>query len=82
MDWKEMTVFRRVMFVLFILCVIAEFTLTVLNFAGVLESVDILEAIIDCVFWLSACIAFWKKKSLFSILCLTMLGLQIICVII
>ena len=82
MDWKEMTVFRRVMFVLFILCAIAEFTLSVLNFAGVLESVDILEDIINCVVWLSACIAFWKKKSLFSIFCLTMLGLQIICVII
>ena len=82
MKWKEMTVFRKVAVILWILCIITGLTLTILDVAGILASIDILEDIIDCVFWLSAGIAFWKKESLFPIACFIVSGLQLICVFI
>ena len=78
MKWKEITGFRKVFFLLFVLCFIAGLSLTILDIIGVVESIDILEEIIDCVFWLSAGITVWKKKSLFPIVCFVMFGLKLI----
>ena len=82
MNWNEITGFRKVFFVLLALCFVAGISLTILDITGVLGSIDILEDIIDCVFWLSAGITFWKKKSLFPILCFATCGLKLICVFI
>ena len=46
----------------------------------ILASIDILEDIIDCVSFLSLGIAFWKKESMFPIICFIMSGLQFICI--
>ena len=80
MKWNEMTGFRKVSFILWILCLITGLTLTILDAVDILASIDILEDIIDCAFWLSAGIAFWKKESLFPITCFIMSGLQFICI--
>lgn len=80
MKWNEITGVRKGVLILCVLCAIAGFTLTILDIMNVLESVDIIEDVIDCVFWLSAGCAFWKKKSLFPIICFAMAGLKFICV--
>ena len=80
MKWNEMTGFRKVSFILCILCLITGITLTILDAVDILASIDILEDIIDCVFWLSAGIVFWKKESLFPIICFIMSGLQFVCI--
>ena len=82
MKWDEMTGFRKVSFILCILCLIAGLTLTFLDAVDVLASIDILEDILDCVFWLSLGLAFWKKQSLLPIVCFIASGLQLICVFI
>ena len=80
MKWNEMTGFRKVSIILCILCLTTGITLTVLDVAGILASIDILEDIIDCVFYLSAGIAIWKKESLLPIICFIMSALQFVCV--
>ena len=74
--------FRKVVLILGILCAIAGFSLTILDITGALASIDILEDVINCVSYLSLGIAFWKKESLFPIICFIMAGLQLICVFI
>ena len=75
-----MTGFRKVAFILWVLCLITGLTLTILEAVDILASIDILEDIIDCVFLLSWGIVFWKKESLFPIICFVMSGLKFICV--
>ena len=80
MKWNEMTGFRKVVFILGILFAIARLTLTILDVVDILASIDILEDIIGCVSFLSLGIAFWKKESMFPIICFIMSGLQFICI--
>ena len=78
MNWKDMKSFQKVSFVVFILCGIVVITLPILDFAGVWESIDIVEDIIDCVFALSGCITTWRKKSLTPMLFLFLFVLSLI----
>lgn len=82
MKWSEMTGFHKAAFFLCVLCLIAGLTLTILDAVDVLASIEILEDVIDCVFWLSAGIAFWKEKSPVPIVCFVMSGLRLICIFI
>lgn len=78
MKWDEMSIFRKAVFIIWILCLTAGITLTILDAMDILASIDILEDIIDCFFWLSAGIVYWKKKSLFPIVCFILSGLNLI----
>ena len=79
MKWKEMTLLRKLALILCVLCAITALSLTILDTMGILASIDILEDLIDCIFWLASGVAFWKKKSLFPIVCFVMAGLNLIC---
>lgn len=80
MKWSNLSGFRKVVGIFCILCLIAGLSLTVLDIMDILPRIDMLEDIIDCIFWLSAGIVCWKKESLFPIVCFVMSGLQLICV--
>ena len=82
MKWSEMTAFRKVVFIVWMLCLIAGLTLTILDLLDILTGMDMLEDIIDCAFWLSAGIVYYKKEQLFPILCFVMAGLNLICIFI
>ncbi len=82
MNWGELSVFRKVVFIIWILCLITGIALTILDVEEILASIEILEDVIDCVFWLSAGIVSWKKESLFPIVCFILSGLNLICVFI
>ena len=80
MKWSNLNGFRIIVFILYVLCLIAGLSLTILDIVNILPRIDMLEDIIDCIFWLSAGILFWKKESLLPIVCFVMSGLQLICV--
>ena len=78
MKWNEMSVFRKVVSIIWILCLIAGITLTVLDAMNIVASIDILEDIIDCALCLFAGIICWKKKSLLPIVLFALSGLKFI----
>ena len=82
MKWKEMTVFRKLNLILCVLCAITALSLTILDAMDVLASIDMLQDLMDCIFWLASGVAFWEKKSLFQIVCFVMAGLNLICLFI
>ena len=70
MKWNEMTVLRKFALVLSAVCCVSGFTLTILHAANILENVELLEDILDCIFWLFFGIAVWKKGSHLPFICL------------
>ena len=82
MKGNKMTVCRKVAFVVWILSLIVGLTLTILDAVDILTGMDMLEDIIDCVFWLSAGVAYLEKERLFPIVCFILAGLNLFCVFI
>ena len=80
MKWSNLSCFRKVFSILCGLCLMVGLSLTVLNIMDILPRMDMLEDIIDCIFWLSAGIVCWEKEALFPIICFGMSGLQLLCV--
>ena len=78
MEWSKMSVFRKVAFIVGILCFIAGITFTILDVMDILTDTDMIEDILDCIFWLSLGIAFWEKEYLYPILCFILSGLKLI----
>ena len=78
MKGSKMSVFRKVIFVIWVLYVLAATTFTILDTTGVLTGIDMLEDINDCVLWLLTGIVFWEKERLFPIICFVFSGLKLI----
>ncbi len=78
MEWSKMSVFRKVAFIVGILCLIAGITFTILNVMDILTDTDMIEDILDCIYWLSLGIVFWEKKRLFPIICFVLSGFELI----
>ena len=77
MSWKEQPKLSKIAFLVGILCLFTSIALTVLNMMGLLSSIDWLNDILDCGFWLSIGIAFLKKELVFSIICFAAAGLYL-----
>ena len=78
MKGSKMSVFRKVIFVIWVLYVLAATTFTILDATGVLTGIDMLEDINDCVLWLLTGIVFWEEGRLFPIFCFIFSGLKLI----
>ena len=78
MNWSEMSVFRKVAFIVGFLCLIVATTFTILNLMDILTDTDMIEDILDCIFWLSLGIACWEKGRLYPIFCLVFSGIKFI----
>ena len=76
--WREMSAVRKAFFFICILCVVAGIILLVLDTMNIGARIDIFEDIVDCIFWLSVGIVFWKKGTLYPIICFIGSGLNLI----
>ena len=77
LNFKEMPKFRRIVFLVGIFSFLAGTILTFLDVIGPLHGIDWLKDILDCTFWLSIGITFWKKEMIFSIICFALFGLNL-----
>jgi hypothetical protein len=77
LNFKEMPKFRRIVFLVGIFSFLAGTILTFLDVIGPLHDIDWLKDILDCTFWLSIGITFWKKEMIFSIICFALFGLNL-----
>ena len=75
MNWKELPKFRKVVFLVGILCFFTGIMLTVLDLLNVIASINWLSDILDCGFWLSIGIVFWGRDYFFSIVSFALCGL-------
>ena len=78
LNWKELPKFRKIVFLVGILCFFIGVVLTALKLMHVIAGIEWLNDILDCGFWLSIGVVFWGKDYFFSIVSFVLCGLNAI----